>query len=302
MTQREGGEERGAPKPWREKAAPFLFRWVRWFPGVPVPLRLPFGGWWLARNDFVGAAMFHGGFENAESSVVERLLGPGMTVVDIGAHHGYYTLLASRKVGPRGRVLAVEASPREREKLNLHLRINRCANVQVETRALAEAEGEAELYLVRGGQTGCNSLRKPDVSEPTEAVPVRTGRLDSVLREHKIETVDFVKLDVEGAELSVLKGAPELLRRKPRPIILIEVQDIRTGPWGYAAQEIVRFLSRAGFRWFQVLPDRNLAPVDESREEYDANFVAIPDERLDSLGSMIDGKGKAKDGSREVHS
>ncbi|HTX14937.1 MAG TPA: hypothetical protein VMD77_06555, partial [Candidatus Baltobacteraceae bacterium] len=88
MTQREGGEERGAPKPWREKAAPFLFRWVRWFPGVPVPLRLPFGGWWLARNDFVGAAMFHGGFENAESSVVERLLGPGMTVVDIGAHHG----------------------------------------------------------------------------------------------------------------------------------------------------------------------------------------------------------------------
>src|SRR5271170_3652013 len=53
-------------KPWREKAGSVFFRWVRVFPGIPIPVRLPFGGWWLARNDFVGAALFQGGFENTE--------------------------------------------------------------------------------------------------------------------------------------------------------------------------------------------------------------------------------------------
>ena len=199
--------------------------------------------------------------------------------------------------------MAVEASPREREKLNLHLRINRCKNVQVESRALAEDEGDAELYLVCGGQTGCNSLRKPDVSEPTEFIPIRTGRLDSVLREHQIEKVDFMKLDVEGEELSVLKGGPELLRRKPRPVILAEVPDVRTAPWGYSAREIVRFLCGVGFQWFRLLPDRSLGPMGDGQEEYDSNFVAIPNERVGSLSSMISGMDcEVENDSREGYS
>lgn len=271
-------------KPWREKAGSVLFRWVQVFPGIPIPVRLPFGGWWLARNDFVGAALFHGGFETTECSFVESFLRPGMTVLDIGAHHGFYTLLASRKVGPQGRVLAVEASPREREKLDLHLRINRCNNVQIESRALGEAEGNAQLYLVNGGQNGCNSLRKPQVSDPTEAISVQVECLDNVLCDHRIEKVDFIKLDVEGAELSVLKGAPQLLTNRPRPAILAEVYDIRTKPWGYAAREIIRYLASADYRWFRPLSDGGLERIDAEREEYAGNFVAVPEERLASLG------------------
>jgi FkbM family methyltransferase len=271
-------------KPWKEKAAALCYRWVQRFPAVPVPVHLPFGGWWLARNDFVGAAIFNGGFENIERSFVERFLRPGMTVLDIGAHHGFYTLLASRKVGADGRVLAVEASPRERKKLGVHLRINGCKNVQVESCALGDADGDAQLYLVKGGQTGCNSLRKPETSEPTEAVPIHVGRLDDVLRDHQIEKVDFVKLDVEGAELSVLRGAPQLLRNRPRPAILAEVQDIRTKPWGYPARDIIRYLAAAEYRWFRPLSDGGLERIDAEREKYDGNFVAVPEERLASLG------------------
>src|ERR1700722_2008665 len=144
-----------------------MYLWVRTLPSIPVPVRLPFGSWWLARNDFVGAALFQGGFENIECSFVDRFLAPGMTVLDIGSHHGFYTLLASRKVGPQGKVIAVEASPRERKRLNRHLRINRCKNVAVESRALGEAKGVAELYLVSGVETGCNSLRPPAVAQLT---------------------------------------------------------------------------------------------------------------------------------------
>jgi FkbM family methyltransferase len=233
--------------------------------------------------------MFNSGFENTERSFVDRFLRPGMTVLDIGAHHGYYTLLASRKVGPRGLVLAIEASPRERKTLRLHVRINRCKNVRIESRALGEVEGTAELYLVRGTETGCNSLRKPDVAQPTEIVSVRVDLLDCVLRDQNVARVDFIKLDVEGAELSVLKGAAQLLTNQQRPVILAEVQDIRTRPWGYPAREVVRYLSSFNYRWFLPLADGRLERIDAEQKEYDGNFVAIPEEQIASLGDMITG-------------
>jgi FkbM family methyltransferase len=271
-------------KPWKEKTAALCYRWVKRFPAIPVPVLLPFGGWWLARNDFVGAALFNGGFENTERSFVERFLRPGMTFLDIGAHHGFYTLLASRKVGPGGRVLAVEASPRERARLHVHLRINGCKNVEVDGRAIGETEGDAELYLVQGSQNGCNSLRKPEVEEPTQVIPVRVERLDNVLRDHQVAKVDFMKLDVEGAELSVLKGASQLLHSYPRPIILVEVYTIRTQPWGYPARDIIRYLANAHYHWFRPLSDGGLEALDVQQNEYDGNFIAIPEEQLASLG------------------
>jgi FkbM family methyltransferase len=284
-----GRARRFFKKPAREKARSVFFRWIRIFPGIPVPVRLPFGGWWLARNDFLGAALFYDGFENTERSFVERYLRPGMIVLDIGAHHGYYSILASRKVGPRGLVLAIEPSPRERERLRLHLRINRCKNVQVEGRAIGETEGNAELYLIRGTETGCNSLRAPNVAQDTERVSVSIESLDRVLQDHGIKRVDFIKLDVEGAELSALRGAPQLLSKKPRPVILVEVQDIRTGPWGYRAREVVRCLVSAKYHWFRPIPDGSLEGLDATLEEYDGNFVAIPEERIAALSGMIAG-------------
>jgi FkbM family methyltransferase len=274
-------------KPAQEKARSVFFRWIRIFPGIPVPVRLPYGGWWLARNDFLGAALFYDGFENTERSFIERFLRPGMVVLDIGAHHGYYTLLASRKVGPTGLVLAIEPSPRERKKLLLHLRINRCKNVQLESRALGDAEGTAELYLVRGSETGCNSLRAPNVAQDTERLSVPVERLDRVLQDHGIERVDLIKLDVEGAELSILRGAQQLLSKSSRPVILTEVQEIRTRPWGYPASEIVRYLSSANYHWFRPLPNGSLERLDASLDEYDGNFIAIPEERVPALSSLM---------------
>jgi hypothetical protein len=130
-------------------------------------------------------------------------------------------------------------------------------------------------------------LRKPAVSEPTEAISVRVKRLDRVLEHRCFEKIDLVKLDVEGGELSVLRGGQELLRRQPRPVFLVEVQDIRTRPWGYAAREIVDFLSRANYRWFRPLTGGSLQQIGADEREYDANFVAIPLERVNCLGDII---------------
>jgi FkbM family methyltransferase len=148
-----------------------------------------------------------------ETGFVKSLLQRDMTVVDIGAHHGLYTLLASKRVRWDGRVVAIEPSPRECARLEKHLRINRCSNVELVPCAVGEDPGETDLYVVDGFHDWCNSLRPPAAEEPTSTVRVQIRRVDDILSQLKISKVDFIKLDVEGAELSALYGAMGLLRR-----------------------------------------------------------------------------------------
>lgn len=203
-----------------------------------------------------------------------------MTVLDLGAHHGFYTLLASKCVGRNGRVIAFEPSPRERKALHLHLKLNRCKNVEVQEFALGDKRTTADLHVVEDSEAGCNSLRRPDTQAKTTPIPVSIVRLDDWLADNEIERVDFIKLDVEGAELATLKGAGSLLERRPRPIILAELQDVRTLPWGYLAKEVAGFAATFGFRWFSPLANGELTCTQGKMDAYEGNFVAIPPERF----------------------
>ena len=186
-------------------------RLLSWWP-LPIPFRLPWGGWWFAWNDVIGKHIrLSDKFEQGEQAFLLRFLEPRMTVLDIGAHHGLYTLLASKKVGSQGHVVAFEPSPRELNRLRWHLRINRCRNVRVEPYALGRKEDLADLYVCTVHETGCNSLRPPNVAEPLSKVQVPVKVLDHYVEGTALKTVDFVKLDVEGGELDVLKGAEKHL-------------------------------------------------------------------------------------------
>jgi FkbM family methyltransferase len=273
--------------PSRKKYLTLANRARRIFAAMPVPLRLPFGAWWLAENSMLDQELMYGEFERMELQFVEKLLRPGMTVLDIGAHHGLYALLASTKVGRRGRVLAFEPSPRECGRLKRHLRWNRCSNVKLVPFALSDEPGEADFYLVDGFEDGFNSLRPPATAERLRTVRVQVRCLDAVLSELDISKVDFIKLDVEGAEFSVLNGAIELLHRESRPAMLVEVQDVRTLSWGYKAREILRFLIRMDYRWFAIAASGTLQSVSCDQEAYDANLVALPVERTEEFLSLL---------------
>ena len=108
-----------------------------------------------------------------------------------------------------------------------------------------------------------------------------------VLAESGVSKVDFMKLDVEGAELSVLYGAMKLLRRESRPAILAEVQDSRTEAWGYPAREIIQFLIRMDYRWFAIAAKGALLPISCDQETYEANLVALPMERTEEFLSLL---------------
>jgi FkbM family methyltransferase len=184
-------------------------------------------------------------------------------------------------------VVAIEPSPRECARLEKHLRINRCSNVELVPCAAGENPGEADLYLVDGFHDWCNSLRLPSLEASTSTVCVQVRRLDEILSDLKISQVDFIKLDVEGAELSVLYGAIGLLRREGRPAMLVEVQDVRTQRWGYAAREILQFLIRMDYQWFVIAAKGMLLPISCREQTYDANLVALPVERTEEFLNLL---------------
>ena len=273
--------------PRRRKYITLAARARRTFPNMPIPLRLPFGAWWLAEKSAMDHELMYGKFEAAEMSFALKLLRAGMTALDVGAHHGLYTLLLSKKVGRKGRVIAFEPSPRECWRLERHLRVNRCSNVHLERCAVGSEPGEADLFLVDGFQDWCNSLRPPALPDATHTVPVRVRRIDDVLVEQGVSKVDFIKLDVEGGELAALEGATRLLYGESRPAILAEVQDTRTRPWGYPARETIQFLIRMDYRWFAIAAKGALLPISCDQESYDANLVALPVERTEEFLGLL---------------
>lgn len=272
----------------RLSASRFLFKsvWNKLLGGIPLPTRLSTGALWLAETDTLGDAVFLRQYETVEQRFIERFLRGGMVFLDVGAHHGLYSLLASNKVGRNGRVVAFEPSTRERRKLLRHLILNGCENVIVESSALCNQIGYGSLFIVDGRETGCNSLRRPAVPEDTHIELVRLETLDHYMEMAGIGHPDLIKLDVEGAELQVFEGATKVLQSRTRPIVMCEVFDIRTAPWGYRASTIYQFLAGLDFQWFSFMSSGGLISYPD-REEHHANLLAVPEERLDDIETFI---------------
>lgn len=150
---------------------------------------------------------------------IRRFCRPGATVVDVGANIGEWALQMADAVGADGRVLAVEPIPRMADAVAKSALANNMTQVSVVAVALSDAAGQAE-FSVECGNTGGSRLGRAEGAVDTISVPVQT--LDALLEGRGIERVDFIKVDVEGFELEVLRGARATLARH-RPPMYLEV-------------------------------------------------------------------------------
>jgi FkbM family methyltransferase len=167
-----------------------------------------------------------------EDDIIERFLPKqGDIVVDIGAHMGRYTIISSKRVGANGKVVAIEAHPGNFEMLNSNIKLNQLTNVIPLNYAAYSKETKIKLYLPdeESGYTMHHSIMSNYVftkyKDKTEDkfVEVSANTLDYLLQLNEITDVNWVKIDVEGAEFEVLKGASNVLSKSKDIALLIEV-------------------------------------------------------------------------------
>ena len=174
-----------------------------------------------------------------------------MTVLDIGAHVGFFTLAAAQRVGPRGQVVAFEPSPETLRLLREHVRLNGWDDrVTVEASVVSDQLGSMTFYTY--GDSMAASLSRENVEElnvqhPENAIAVTVPSvtLDQYCAERGLSP-DVIKIDVEGAELKALRGAEKLLRAKP-VTIWCEVHPLQMRNLGDSVEALEKYLSELGY-------------------------------------------------------
>lgn len=216
-----------------------------------------------------------------ELILLERYLKPGMVFVDGGANTGVFTFTAARLVGPSGTVLAFEPGRACFADLTKSNAINGFKQVRLRLQALSDRCGTARLYH-RLGQENAFTLGADESATFDE---VETVALDEVVRAERLPRIDFIKLDVEGAEELVLRGAKEVLRRW-RPVVLFEVFADAVLPLNLSVDGACRLLEKYGYQLLQM-DDRGELSATEQLPQQWGNVLALPTERLASRSDRI---------------
>jgi FkbM family methyltransferase len=218
-----------------------------------LPYRFPGGRIYLdVAESRMMLARALGRYEVRKRRALGRFLKKGQTFVDAGANKGDFSLIAARCVGPAGRVLAFEPEPGNFQWITKSVELNRYQNVRPFRIALSDRNGTASLYL--GKMSGWHSLLPGSsgvagaADNRRERLVVPTRTLDAVLREQPDGgRVDVIKIDVEGAEMNVLRGAAEALDRNDNVTVLIDIHPEH----GIDSREICDYLREKGFALFK---------------------------------------------------
>jgi FkbM family methyltransferase len=246
---------------------------VPWHEGTRLILHLDND---LSYTLFAGAC-----YEPNEFALLDRVLEPGMVFLDGGANEGVYTVFASARVGPMGRVIAVEPSPRELKRLKANININRAANVIIADVALADRPRSVKLILAEQQHSGQNTLGAfiYEGVNPVEVRCVRAVTIDDLILTHGLSRLDIVKLDLEGAEFRALIGARNTLRDM-KPLLLIEISDAALVRQGGSRAALCNLLENAHYVPLTI-DDTTGAPVSWtlSGSPMSLNMAAVHDRR-----------------------
>jgi FkbM family methyltransferase len=226
----------------------------------------------------IGSHLFAGGFEPAELAFFGAQLKPGQIVLDVGANAGLYTLIAAQVVGERGHVYAFEPGRDALALLRHNVKINGLSNVTIIESAVSNETGEASFGVAT--DSAMSSLAATDRSDQQIAAwtTVSTIRIDDAIAKYQIPRVDFIKVDVEGAERLVFEGAGNLLARNESPVtILFEAFAQNCSAFGYTVEQILADLRQVGFQ-LRCFDRSDLVPVEQVRSGIGSaiyNFVAV---------------------------
>ncbi|WP_230467764.1 FkbM family methyltransferase [Lujinxingia vulgaris] len=213
----------------------------------------------LELNEHMGSQIFWRGFYSGpQIHLLHHLLEPDHVFIDIGANHGEFTVVAARQV-PRGRVVAFEPNEAIHRRLRFNIESNDFDNVTLSTLGLSESPGVARIYEAAerfdDGTThlGLATLYPTDQrGQVVQEIELTT--LDAFVEDAGLDRVDLIKIDIEGAELSALKGAHTVLSGF-RPNIILELNQGTCKSAGYTMDDLLDLLADYGYTFFEIVAD-----------------------------------------------
>ena len=194
----------------------------------------------------------YGDYEPETRELLDDLLQPGMTFVDGGAHIGYFSLLAGRKVGPEGRVYAFEPVPETRELLEKNVRANGLQDV-VDSHGYAVSEEPGSITFVINAESSVSSKMLANDGANGRLVEIPTISLDAFFEQQGWPRCDVVKLDIEGAELPAFRGMKQLAARNPALKLIFEFHVGNLERTDTPAKDLFDALADLGFDRYHVL-------------------------------------------------
>jgi len=200
-------------------------------------------------------------FEPLATKTVKRIVKKGDVVLDIGAHIGYYTLILARLVGEKGKVFAFEPEPNNFALLKKNVEANGYKNVVLIKKAVSDKSQKLKLYLCENSGTH----RIHTTKDSYASVAIDAVKLDDYFKADKSKShgqayknkVDFVKMDIEGAESSAIKGMKALLQKNKKIKLMVEFYPKMLAGFGVKPEEYLGLLEKQGFKFYDLDEEEN---------------------------------------------
>lgn len=236
-------------------------------PGILIPPEL---------DDWIVLSYFTNGCEhNPPFQLSRALIRPGDTLMDVGANIGLWAMGAARRVGPEGSVHAFEPVPNNFLRMERNLVLNGLKQVTSRQIALSDTVGHTVFYAATADNSGVGSLSQGDnASRPIE---IDMTTIDNYCETNSIPCVDLIKVDVEGAEQLVFRGASRLLASAEAPVIMFETDEKLTGRFGSSSSSIKAALAAHGYSFYRYGGKKlEQVLVEETHHEQEDLFAFKP--------------------------
>lgn len=252
----------------------------RWCADVEVPVWTRFGFSINASpRDYASYGIyFFGDYDPRMTDAIRHLLRPGMTAWDVGTERGWFSLLMAACVGKSGRVDSFEAFPKNVERLRANLSLNDFPQVRVHHGAVSDRSGGVLRFEPPSDQvTGkawlsdCSGVGYVTSEASATAIEVPAVTLDEVAERERITRLDFVKMDIEGAETAALRGMRETIRRF-RPVLAVEYNRATLARAGSSLDELDELLAERGYDRLHLTTTFRAVDLEKSR--------SLPDEAV----------------------
>ncbi len=201
-------------------------------------------------------------YEPFETELVKKQIRKGDVVLDIGANIGYYTLIFANLVGEKGKVFAFEPAPENFAILEENVHINSYRNAILVQKAISNKTSKVSLYL-REDNPGDHRIY--DSHDGRKSIEIEAIRADDYFEDYQ-GRIDFIKMDIQGAEVGAIEGMTKLLKRNPNIRILTEFWPIGLKGFGRGAEEYLELLIKHGFKIYNL-----------RREDKKIEHVSVPE-------------------------